>query len=291
MSRTVTLRSTKLALLAALPFSALALCALAQSSDPAAAKNPRPDFFQHMLKAMDTNGDGRISQDEFLAAATSRFKAIDTQNKGSISADDIAQSPAMVKRDERRAEFLVRHLDTAGNGYISQQEFLAAAQKRFAKLDQNGDGKLTPTELSAPRWPHARNGNAPAQDAGSSRRAQFVQKYFDKVDTNHDGVVTQDEYLAAATARYKKLDTQGNGQVTAAEIASTPRALNRDQHLAQHEVKRLDTNGDGTVSLSEYLAAAKTRFAKIDKNGDGFIDADEMTRRSWAGKGHGHSDG
>jgi Ca2+-binding EF-hand superfamily protein len=50
----------------------------------------------------------------------------------------------------------------------------------------------------------------------------------------------------------------------------------------------MDANGDGVVSQDEFLAAAKARFAKIDKNGDGFIDADEMAGQRWAGKGHGH---
>ena len=45
------------------------------------------------------------------------------------------------------------------------------------------------------------------------------QKRFAKLDTNHDGVVTQDEYLAAATTLFKQLDTAGTGKVTAAEIA------------------------------------------------------------------------
>ena len=36
------------------------------------------------------------------------------------------------------------------------------------------------------------------------------------------------------------------------------------------------------MSQDEYLNAAKARFAKLDKNGDGFIDADEIPAHHWA---------
>jgi Ca2+-binding EF-hand superfamily protein len=278
-------RNIKLAVLTALPMAALSVCALAQSTAPTTtAPDSRPSFFQHMLQKMDTNGDGRISLNEYLAAATARFKGIDTQNKGSIDVAAIASSPETAKRDERMAQFMVKHLDSAGNGYVTQDEFLAAAKKRFARLDKTGDGKLTPDEFAAPRWSRQQAGASQPTAAvdQSGRRAQFAQKHFDKLDANHDGIVSLDEYLAAATTMYQKLDTQGNGKVTAEELAASPRTLKRDERRAQHQVKRLDTNGDGVVSQDEYLVAAKTRFGKLDKNADGFIDADEMPAHHWA---------
>ncbi|MFZ0846293.1 MAG: EF-hand domain-containing protein, partial [Pseudolabrys sp.] len=195
-----------------------------------------------------------------------------------------------VQRDQHVAQFMIKHLDTAGNGYITQDDFVAAAKKRFARLDKAGDGKLTPAELTmTPRWAHA-PANAPQQkaatanvsEAGNAKRAQFAQKRFDALDTNHDGVVTEDEYLAAATAKFKKLDTEGSGKVTAQELAASPQTLKRDARRAQFEVKRMGADSNGEVSLDQYLATAKTRFGKLDKNGDGYIDADELPAHHWA---------
>jgi Ca2+-binding EF-hand superfamily protein len=279
-------RNIKLAVLTALPVAALSVCALAQNTAPTTTTaDSRPSFFQHMLQKMDTNGDGRISLDEYLAAAAARFKGIDTQNRGSIDATAIASSPETVERDERRAQSMVKRLDTTGNGFVTLDEFLAAAKKRFARLDKAGNGELTVDEMSGPRWGHARSADASVNKdpgANADARAQFAQKRFDKVDTNHDGVVSLDEYLAAATAKFQKLDTQNSGKVTAQELASSPRVLKRDERQARFEVKRLDTNGDGVVSADEFAAAAKTRFSRIDKNGDGYIDADEMPAHHWA---------
>lgn len=266
--------------LTALPVAALSVCALAQTPNP-----EHPSFYQLMLQKMDTNGDGRISRDEYVAAATARFKSIDTQNKGAIDANDIAAAPSTLERDQKIAAAIVKHVDKDGKGYISQDDVVAAAKARFARMDTKGDGKLTPDELTAPSHDHAKfaaAGNASANPEAQQKRAAFKQKYFDRIDANHDGVITQDEYIAAATAHFNKVDANGSGEITAQQIASSPRMVKREQRFAAREVKHMDTNGDGTVSQDEYINAAKARFAKLDKNGDGFIDASEMPAHHWA---------
>src|SRR5262249_35159581 len=153
------------------------------------------------------------------AAATARFKSIDTQNKGAVDAADIAAAPATLQRDEKIATAIVKHVDTSGKGYITQDDVVASAQARFAKLDKNGAGKPTPDDLTAPGMhAHAKFASANAAAANpqwQQKRAAMKQKYFDRIDTNHDGVITQDEYVAAATARFNKADTSGSGEITA----------------------------------------------------------------------------
>lgn len=266
-------RTISLAVLATLPAAAFA----AQPSAP--APGAHADFFQHMLQKMDRNGDGRISLDEYLAEAGAKFKSIDSANKGRIDAADIAASPAAIARIDRRAERLVRRLDSSGAGYVTADEFAAAAQKRFARLDRNGDGRLTPDELATHR------GHRATAQAGTDPTAAAMQR-FDKIDANHDGAVTIEEYTAAARALYADLDAQHNGKVTADEIANSPRAQQRAVRTADRMIQHLDTDGDGSVSQDEFLAAAKTRFARLDKNGDGYIDAGEANGGLRAGKSH-----
>ena len=266
-------RIPKPGLLAALPAALFALSAAAQTAagTPAAASSPLP----HRLQAMDTNGDGRISEQEFLDAASARFAAMDTAHSGRVDAAAMLASPLAAERLQARADALVRRLDKPGNGYVTQDEVAAAAQKRFAHLDRRGDGKLTPDEFAL----HRRHGG---QDAADTPRAPSAQQRFDRIDANHDGVVTQDEFVAAAVARFQKLDTQGTGRVTAAQIAASPKAQQRATRTVERIVQRLDTNGDGAVTQDEYLAAAKKRFSRMDRNGDGFIDADELPMHRWA---------
>ena len=204
-------RKLMFAILAALPLAGAAICATAQDVASTPTPNSRPSFFQHMLKAMDSNGDGKISLDEYKAAATNRFHSIDTQNKGSIDAADIAASPVMVQRNLKMAQHMVRRLDTAGNGYV-----------------------------------------------------------------------TRDEFLAAAGARFDAMDTSHSGKLTAQEIAASPKMRRRDEFAAQRELRRMGAGANGSVTLDQYVAAAAARFAKLDANGDGFIEAGEVTGHRWA---------
>src|SRR4051812_30583965 len=40
-----------------------------------------------------------------------------------------------------------------------------------------------------------------------------------------------------------------------------------------------DTNGDGVVTREEFQAARERLFGRLDRNGDGFIDADDLSGR------------
>jgi Ca2+-binding EF-hand superfamily protein len=40
-----------------------------------------------------------------------------------------------------------------------------------------------------------------------------------------------------------------------------------------------DANGDGVVTRAEFLAARAAAFGKYERNGDGFIDEDDVPRR------------
>lgn len=73
------------------------------------------------------------------------------------------------------------------------------------------------------------------------------------------------------------LDTDGDGQLSAAEIAAASQSL-----------LKLDTNGDGKISPAEYnprlqdktaTSDLEQRLMLLDKNGDGVLTADEVPER------------
>src|SRR6476646_182325 len=49
----------------------------------------------------------------------------------------------------------------------------------------------------------------------------------------------------------------------------------RGARLAER-LKEMDANKDGVVTLEEFLGRTDERFARLDKNGDGFIDASDI---------------
>jgi Ca2+-binding EF-hand superfamily protein len=124
------------------------------------------------FKAIDTNGDGTLSQAEISAAEMK-----------------VLQNRASTVRGRLEAEF--NKLDTNKDGSLSKAEFMAAAPAgpttapngapALAQLDKNKDGKVSLDEYRAPQL-----------------------ATFDKLDTNKDGTISAAERQAAQAAARRK---------------------------------------------------------------------------------------
>ena len=86
------------------------------------------------------------------------------------------------------------------------------------------------------------------------------------MDTNHDGFVSRDEFVAYQKKRFDEFDTNHDGKIDAKEIASSPPLMERNLKTAERMVKDWDTNGDGIVTAEEFKKAADDRFARQDKD-------------------------
>ncbi|MDX8388700.1 MAG: hypothetical protein R8M46_09260 [Ghiorsea sp.] len=56
-------------------------------------------------------------------------------------------------------------------------------------------------------------------------------------------------------------------------------------HKGKDFMKKIDTNGDGQISAEEHASAAAERFKKMDANGDGVATKKEMKALRKAHKG------
>lgn len=65
-----------------------------------------------------------------------------------------------------------------------------------------------------------------------------------------------------------------SGCMMAARAAMRPHAVDPAEML-----RRADTNGDGAVSRAEYAAMRERLFAKLDRNHDGYLTADDRSGR------------
>lgn len=114
-----------------------------------------------MLEQADANKDGMIDKDEYKAARAAQFEKMDRNADGFLDSQD---------RPQRSAESQDEHGPTG-----RKPGERGAAM--IAQLDSNGDGKVSKEEfMSAPTV------------------------FFDRADTDHDGVLSAKELEAAKAA-------------------------------------------------------------------------------------------
>jgi hypothetical protein len=117
----------------------------------------------------------------------------------------------------------MRHMD---RGPITRDDFLARADKRFARMDTNNDGAVTADEIDGRR--PMDGGDTPPPQAGGGR---FAERMLDRMDTNHDGKVTREEMRAEAAMRFDAADTNHDGVLDENEQAAM-----RDQMMGRMQM-------------------------------------------------------
>jgi Ca2+-binding EF-hand superfamily protein len=178
-----------------------------------------------VLKQLDKNGDGRVTADEFPAGRGG--PAGRGRGRGGSGVGD--EAPAAPTSPDELAAMLMA-FDKNKDGKLKKAEVPERLQGVFARADENKDGVLTADEIkkaaAAQPQPTAARGREGEGRAGEPGRG---------------GPPRRDALFAA-------LDQDGNGALSADEIAAAPSSL-----------KKLDANGDGSLALEEVFAGGRGR--------------------------------
>lgn len=100
-------------------------------------------------------------------------------------------------------------MDANGDGKVTLQEMQQRRLMKTMRLDANGDGRLTKVEYAAVM---AQRFQSKGMDA--ARAQAKAEKLFAKTDLNGDGFVTPDEIRQATARRFARMDN-GSGYIPA----------------------------------------------------------------------------
>lgn len=103
---------------------------------------------------VDTNSDGKLSQDEMAAHAKARFDAADTDGNGKLSAAEMAAAKKKQQDDRRVRKMtkMIERLDADKDGELSFDEMpgqKTRAEQMFSRIDKDGDGAISKEEMEA----------------------------------------------------------------------------------------------------------------------------------------------
>jgi hypothetical protein len=205
---------------------------------------------------------------------------------------------------------MMMHSDHA----MSRDEVVKHVRELFARLDTNRDGFITKQEVEAFHQKFAGMAHM-GQDVAEHARGMaemgrdMAERYsdggmrmpmpergamFDRLDTNHDGMISRAEFMAGKPEVREQRVMIMRGPDGGPDAAMAPSmdghpGMKMEMHMrhmggmemggmggmGMHLFEMADTNHDGRVSLAEAEATALAHFDKADVNHDGRISPDE----------------
>ena len=201
------------------------------------------------------------------------------------------------------------HMMVMSDRVFTRDEIIKHVDEMFAKLDANHDGFVTKEEVEAFRQKFAGLAEMGRDMAERARvmaeqgreMAEHVKRdmpmpdrsaMFDKLDTNHDGVISRQEFMAAKPELHERRTIIMREDGTAGAPGPGMMAMHMHamadmhEHMGMHAgmgfgghlFEMADTNHDGRVSLAEARAAALAHFDKADLNHDGKVTPEERAQ-------------
>lgn len=175
----------------------------------------------------DANNDGYVTQEEAMAAypglTAEQFNDIDRNGDDRLTSDEIQMSDAQQVLDQYMPDSQsampvdVASIDTNGDGFVSQDELMAAypglTKEDFNTIDANGDDRIDSNELLAENAQPVLN-----QETGMGAQAATIAMF----DTNGDGYASEAEVSAVfpsfTNVDFNSMDENKDSRLSADEI-------------------------------------------------------------------------
>lgn len=252
------------------------------------ASRPAPSP-ERLLTKLDADGSGGVSDTELQGllddvakktgvssqtSAADLVKQYDSNGDGSLNADELGKTMQSVLPPPPSTMAFAQ--SRGGSADAETTATGQAGDDLFGKVDSDGDGAVSKTELQA--LLEAMSGGAASQTGVSS------DDVFSQLDADGDGSLTQAEFDAGRPSG--AAGEAGGGMQAMGGMPPPPGGPGGASASADNTTTydALDTNEDGVVSLTERLAGSTSSveqdaitalFNAIDTDGDASISASE----------------
>ncbi len=171
---------------------------------------------------------------------------------------------------DQRPDRMFSRIDTNNDGFIDQAEADVMIERVIGRVDTDNDGAVSEEEVQKAqkkmRRHHAKKHRG--------HRGQRGHKWFSRVDTDGDGVITRLEFDIAGVKQrarmFAELDQNGDGVLTRVDRSrdgDRGKHSSRDHRSDKHGKKRADAqDGDQSRREGGRIAVLFERF-DADKNG------------------------
>jgi Ca2+-binding EF-hand superfamily protein len=220
---------------AAIGLAALAgACGLARAQDQ---QGPPPEgppghefaqrFVQRFFERFDNDHNGVVTRAEFDAVRAAEFARLDANHDGQLSRDEMRAGHGEMFRARGGEpgpggrggffEHMLERADANHDGSITRDEFLAGPIAMFNRLDKNHDGVISADELRQARAEMAQQRQGWRGDRGGDENAAPPDRPDGPGPMAGDGAISRAQWDAMGAAMFRRLDANGDGQVTQAE--------------------------------------------------------------------------
>lgn len=233
-----------------------------------------PDF-KAQFSRLDTNGDGQVSEEEFLNTSypgdEKGAKNVVVETRATVVTSDEDKPDAQVTasaeiKQEAFTFWLPEELSgpKQAEGATDQQHEYKFVSHKEVRTSEDGkppaDAKVHTYTFSMDDMRKQEFASIDANKDGKvslgeyeARQTAMLTRGFEILDTNSDKSLSQDEYAKIVAPPMVKLNWQGGPDMPEPPKVEIPGMKQASPEAIKAAFERLDGNDDGKLSLQEYL--------------------------------------